>query len=100
MLPPRNLRFSCGKWGNYRDHQRTPESSSTFTVNISQTWFTRPSLPDITTGNRERRHRMQAMENYRGPFMMKNNMYRPVQSYEDSYKTTRTTIYSGTTVMD
>ena len=24
-----------------------------------------PSLPDITTGNRERRHRMQAMENYR-----------------------------------
>ena len=59
----------------------------TFTVNISQTWVTRPSLPDITTGNRERRHRMQAMENYReSVYDEETNMYRPVQSYEDSYK--------------
>ena len=59
----------------------------TFSVNISQTWVTRPSLPDITTGNRERRHRMQAMENYReSVYDEETNMYRPVQSYEDSYK--------------
>ena len=67
-----------------KGHRNQPP---TLGVNISQTWVTRPTLPDLTTGNGERRHRMQAMENYREAVHdEETNRYRPVLSYEDSYK--------------
>lgn len=56
-------------------------------VNISQTIVFNPSLPDLTTGNRERQHRMEALLNYREVVFDESiNAYRPVQSYDEAYQ--------------
>lgn len=55
-------------------------------ANVSHTWVFRPSLPDLTGGNRERHHRMEALRNYQQAlYDPETNDYRYIQSYLDAY---------------
>ena len=63
------------------------EGKTKFMVNVSQTFVINPSIPDLTTGNRERRHRMEALMNYRERvFDESTNSYRPVESFDEAYR--------------
>lgn len=54
--------------------------------NFSQTWVFKPSLPELTGGNAERRHRMEALRNYQESFYNpETNTYQYPDSYEQSY---------------
>lgn len=55
-------------------------------VNVSQTLVFNPALPDLTGGNRERYHRMEALRNYQeAGFSDEQNRYLYVNSYRESY---------------
>ena len=60
---------------------------SKISVNFSQSFTGRPAIPDLTTGNRERRHRLEAIMAYKEAVYDESiNQYRIANSYEDSYK--------------
>lgn len=55
--------------------------------NVSQTWVFKPSLPELTGGNAERRHRMEALRNYQTMFYNpETNTFEYPDSYEESYE--------------
>lgn len=55
-------------------------------INVSQTMIFNPSLPDLTGGNRERYHRMEALRNNQeAGFSEEQNRYLYVGSYKESY---------------
>lgn len=59
---------------------------TTLTASYSHTFINSPSLPTLTTGNRERYHRMQALKNYeQAVFDQETNTYRYLGSYDNPY---------------
>ena len=55
-------------------------------VNVSQTFSFNPSLPDITGGNAERKHRLEALRNFQQAYYNpETNTYQYVSNYKESY---------------
>ena len=56
-------------------------------LNVSQTFIFQPNLPDLTGGNRERYHRMEALKNQQEAYLdYENNVYKYPESYRESYE--------------
>lgn len=56
-------------------------------INVSRTFAFNPSLPDLTGGNKERHHRMEALRNLQQAYYdPETNTYQYVESYEESYR--------------
>ena len=56
-------------------------------LNVSQTFIFQPNLPDLTGGNRERYHRMEALKNQQEAYLdYENSVYKYPESYRESYE--------------
>ena len=56
-------------------------------LNVSRTFIFQPNLPDLTGGNRERYHRMEALKNQQEAYLdYENNVYKYPESYWESYE--------------
>lgn len=54
-------------------------------VNVSRTFIFNPALPDLTGGNRERYHRLEALRNFQQSYYdRETNTYKYVSSYRES----------------